>query len=317
MINSQFRPDTQYTVQRSHATLAMVDGPVNTPLLLCQPSILQDNSKQITNFDFRSQDERSTSVCEFGHAESVSYRAFTKRYQDGQHLLMNLVILSMKNQLYVESGKDYNAFTTADMSSYVQRIETALEWIADHADEYNITPVNLSFVDGREHTKPLGSTPKLTSVLQILRQKGIWVNSPTWNHCKVCNTVGDSFFKCKDLNTNCKNGIGFPAIEKNVVAVGCVVERRKGGRLSVFGSRHPKVGMLLAKGKWTSSCSAAVARGAFLLREILDQRGPVEKSQVVKRIHNALIGTGRPVWDTSTHVYNAIDVRRAIQKLSS
>ena len=59
-------------------------------------------------------------------------------------------------------------------------ITRAVNWVAEHAAEYNITAVNLSSLDDKPHTQPVPTV--LDASLRRLRELNIWVSAPCGNN---------------------------------------------------------------------------------------------------------------------------------------
>lgn len=102
----------------------------------------------------------------------------------------------------------------------LQKVKEALIWIANNHDDYNISVVNLSFGDGRNHLEH--ELDGIQEQIRILREKRV----------AVVAAAGNSFFSHKS-----KQGMSFPAIFPETISVGAVfdgnigfVEYRDGSR---------------------------------------------------------------------------------------
>lgn len=124
-------------------------------------------------------------------------------------------------------------------------IARALDWVAEHAEEYNITAVNLSSLDDQRHKEPF---PTILDVsLRRLREMNIWVSAPCGN-----NQYTD--------------GISWPACQNDCFAIGSVYKE------SVYNDRFYNTD-LLVHAQFTSS-SNAYAVGCYMI-----WREAVEKMQ--------------------------------------
>lgn len=121
----------------------------------------------------------------------------------------------------------------------------ALDWVAEHAKEYNITAVNLSPLDDREHTEPLPTV--LDAPLKRLREENIWVSAPCGNNQHV-------------------EGISWPACQDNCFAIGSVWQEQ------VFNDRYHNTD-LLVHAQYTSSSNAYAASCYMIWREAVEKFG--------------------------------------------
>lgn len=112
----------------------------------------------------------------------------------------------------------------------------ALNWVIEHAEQYNITAVNLSALDDREHTSPISTV--LDAPLSRLREMNIWASAPCGNNQHI-------------------NGISWPACQENCFAIGSV----KDG--AVYNDRFSNTD-LLVNADYTSS-SNAYAVGCYMI----------------------------------------------------
>lgn len=121
----------------------------------------------------------------------------------------------------------------------------ALNWIADHAEEYNITAVNLSALDDKEHTEPLPTA--LDTPLKRLREMNIWVSAPCGNNQHT-------------------GGISWPACQENCYGIGSVWQEQ------VFNDRYLNTD-LLVHAQFTSSSNAYAAACYMIWREAVEKNG--------------------------------------------
>ena len=112
----------------------------------------------------------------------------------------------------------------------------ALNWVADHADQYHITAVNLSPLDDREHTEPVPTV--LDAPLHRLREMNIWVSAPCGNNQHT-------------------GGISWPACQEYCFAIGSVENEK------VYNDRYRNTD-LLVHASFTSS-SNAYAVGCYMI----------------------------------------------------
>ena len=123
----------------------------------------------------------------------------------------------------------------------------ALEWVAENAEEYSITTVNLSPLDDQRHQDPVDT--EIDGPLGRLRELGIWVSAPCGNH-------------------HFTDGISWPACQPHCVAVGGAVP----GHHEVHLDRFSNTDILVAAAA-TSSSNAYAAACSMILREALATTG--------------------------------------------
>lgn len=121
----------------------------------------------------------------------------------------------------------------------------ALDWIADHAEEYHITAVNLSALDDREHMELISTV--LDESLRRLRQMNIWVSAPCGN------------------NQHTK-GISCPACQEDCFSIGSVWKGR------VYNDRYHNTD-LLVHAQFTSSSNAYAVACYMIWREAVEKTG--------------------------------------------
>ena len=119
----------------------------------------------------------------------------------------------------------------------------ALDWVAQHAEEYNITAVNLSALDDKEHTEPFPTV--LDASLHRLREMNIWVSAP-----------------CGNLQHT--GGISWPACQEECYAIGSVKDEK------VYNDRYSNTD-LLVHADFTSSSNAYAAASFMIWREAVEK----------------------------------------------
>lgn len=170
-------------------------------------------------------------------------------------------------------------------------LAAGLQWVAEHAEKYHITTVNLAPVDDLAHDKPVST--EIDEALTKLRELGIWVSAPTGNH-------------------NFTNGISWPACQPNCFAIGAV----RPGKDAVYLDRHEKVDLVVPAAA-TSSSNAIACGAAMLLREAIEKSAYDWKGDG-KNLPEAMLHimqtTGKPVEDPGTkRTYRRLDVLAALQ----
>ncbi|MBI3469716.1 MAG: S8 family serine peptidase [Planctomycetes bacterium] len=91
-----------------------------------------------------------------------------------------------------------------DGSGTFDDVELALQWVASHQQQYNIVAVNMSLGAGNYSSNPYSF---LEDELTTLKGQGVFIAAAS----------GNSFF-----SYNSQQGLGYPAISGNAVAVGAV-----------------------------------------------------------------------------------------------
>ena len=167
-------------------------------------------------------------------------------------------------------------------------ISRALNWVADHAEEYNITAVNLSVLDDQRHTAPISTI--IDAPLRRLREMNIWVSAPCGNHQYT-------------------DGISWPACQKDCFAIGSVNDEK------VYNDRFHNTDILV-HAQFTSS-SNAYAVGCYMI-----WREAVEKTQFPWQNYGATLPdaalamfqlTGRDYLDDITGIpFKALDLESVI-----
>ncbi len=126
-----------------------------------------------------------------------------------------------------------------------QTIATGLRWVADNAERLNITAVNLSALDDKEHQAPVPTA--IDAELQTLRQMQIWVSAPTGNN-------------------NHTQGISWPACQPYCFGIGATIP----GQHAVHLDRYHGIDLLVCA-RATSSSNAYAAASAQVLREAIEK----------------------------------------------
>lgn len=123
-------------------------------------------------------------------------------------------------------------------------IALALQWVLAHAEQYNITAVNLSVLDDEQHQIPMATV--IDDVLRALRERDIWVSAPCGNH-------------------HYTNGISWPACQADCFGIGATVP----GKHDVHLDRYKNTDLLMAA-QATSSSNAYAVACAMILREAIE-----------------------------------------------
>lgn len=169
-----------------------------------------------------------------------------------------------------------------------ETLAKALEWVAEHAEEYHITAVNLSALDDKEHTEPVSTV--LDKPLCRLREMNIWVSAPCGNNQHTA-------------------GISWPACQKYCFAIGSVWKEK------VYNDRYHNTD-LLVHGQFSSSSNAYATACYMIWREVVEKTGFPWKNygETMPEAAMALfILTGREYFDEVTGlVFKALDLETAI-----
>lgn len=166
----------------------------------------------------------------------------------------------------------------------------ALQWVIDHHKEHQITTVNLSPVDDKEHAEPLAT--EIDAKLTQLRKLGIWVSAPAGNH-------------------HFTEGISWPASQPDCFAIGAV----KPGKDEIHLDRHKKVDLVVPASA-TSSSNAILCGASMLLREAI-QKSEYDWRSDGANLPEAMIAifqkTGRSVEDPlSGNTFKRLDLVSAL-----
>lgn len=112
-----------------------------------------------------------------------------------------------------------------DGSAYVSDAEAALQWVIDHADQYDVAAVNLSF-GGGSYTEATGSA--LSDELEALKSLGVITVAAAGNDGELSVTT--------------------PAADANVLAVSFTDQN--GDAISSAAQHHPDMTDIFAIGEW-------------------------------------------------------------------
>lgn len=164
----------------------------------------------------------------------------------------------------------------------------ALDWVADNAEKYNITAVNLSALDDMSHTEPYPTV--LDAALERLRKMNIWVSAPCGNKQHT-------------------DGISWPACQENCYAIGSVHEGR------VYNDRYSNTD-LLVHAAFTSSSNAYAAACYMIWREAIEKAN-YNWQKHGKTMPEAAMEmfklTGQDFFDEATGLsFKALDLKRVI-----
>ncbi len=126
-------------------------------------------------------------------------------------------------------------------------IARALQWVIDNRKRYNITAINLSPVDDRQHGGPVATA--IDEKLSRLRELGVWVSAPCGNHGYT-------------------KGISWPACASACFAIGAVKPDADEVHLDRFSNTD-----LTVPASATSSSNAIIVGSAMILREAIEKSG--------------------------------------------
>ncbi|KKK71189.1 hypothetical protein LCGC14_2916420, partial [marine sediment metagenome] len=130
-------------------------------------------------------------------------------------------------------------------------VETALQWVIEHAAQYNIASVNMSLGDGWNYDNPV-SAYGLGDELAALANMGVTV---------VC--AAGNAYDVYDTSSFGQQGVSYPAADPNALAIGAVYDAdvgsvRYGGgtlafstdadRITPFSQRHREMTTVFAPG---------------------------------------------------------------------
>lgn len=142
-------------------------------------------------------------------------------------------------------------------------IEQALQWVVANADAYNVVAVNMSLSDQVNHTA-VRQLYGVSDELQALANMGV-IN---------VSAAGNQYYAYGGFQ-----GVGYPAIDPNVISVGAVYDRDEGGprtyagssvayttgpdRLTPFSQRHETLLDILAPGGATTGANTSGGTNAI------------------------------------------------------
>ncbi len=127
-------------------------------------------------------------------------------------------------------------------------IARALQWVIDNQKRYNITAINLSPVDDKQHDGPVPTA--IDEKLARLREQGVWVSAP-------CGNNGHT------------TGISWPACASACFAIGAVKpDAYEVVHLDRFSNTD-----LTVPAYATSSANAIIVGSAMILREAIEKSG--------------------------------------------
>lgn len=169
-------------------------------------------------------------------------------------------------------------------------IAEGLRWVLEHHRRLNITAVNLSPLDDREHPGPVPT--EIDPVLGALRDHGVWVSAPCGNHDFAA-------------------GISWPACQAACFGIGATGL----GRHEVTLDRGPGTDLLVSAAA-TSSSNAFAAASAMILREAIEKArydwvksGPTLPDAMMAVMQQ----TGVPITDPVTgRAYRELDLKAAL-----
>lgn len=118
-------------------------------------------------------------------------------------------------------------------------LAAALNWVIENAEKHNITVVNLSALDDKQHTEPVATV--LDEPLRRLREMNIWVSAPCGNN-------------------QFTEGISWPACQEYCYGIGSVLGEK------VYNDRYNNTD-LLVHAEYTSSSNAYVVGSFMIWRE--------------------------------------------------
>ena len=138
--------------------------------------------------------------------------------------------------------------TIVHLPGYESRtMARALQWVIDNHEKYNITAINLSPLDDKEHRVPVPT--EIDPKLRKLRALNIWVSAPTGNNEHT-------------------SGISWPACQPDCFAVGATLPEKH----KVIRDRFNNTDLLVAAVA-TSSSNAYAAASFQIMREAIEKTG--------------------------------------------
>jgi len=167
-------------------------------------------------------------------------------------------------------------------------LAAALEWVIENAEKYNITAVNMSALDDREHTEPVPTV--LDEPLRRLREMNIWVSAPCGNSQHV-------------------KGISWPACQEYCFAIGGIYQGK------VYNDRYHNTDLLVHAVATSSSNAYAVA--CYMIWREAVEKADFPWRDYGKTMPDAAMElfrrTGRDFEDEATGItFKALDLEAAI-----
>jgi len=205
-------------------------------------------------------------------------------------------------------------------------VDSALQWVISHQQQYNIVAVNLSLGSGNYTSNPY---TLLESGFSTLKSMGVFTSV----------AAGNRFF-----TYNSEPGVGYPSVSPNVVSVGATWAGDFGSatfstgaidhssavdRVAAFGQRGSQLS-IMAPGAWitstwlgnatkvmggTSMATAIVTGSAVLLHEAYDQTG---KSSIATQANLLALmkSTGVNVTDGDDENDNVVNTGLTFKRLN-
>lgn len=180
-------------------------------------------------------------------------------------------------------------------------MKKALAWALENREKLNITAINLSPLDDKEHAEKV--TSDLDPLLRQLREQGVWVSAP----------CGNGTFT---------NGISWPAASPYCFAIGCS-DGWYWDQPYLPAKDHPVARFnrnintdILAPAGATSSANAFLVGCAMVLREAIEKTGFDWKSKG-KNLPEAMLAifkeTGVSAYDKSTGItFKSVNLLNAL-----
>jgi hypothetical protein len=160
--------------------------------------------------------------------------------------------------------------------------------VAENAEKYNITAVNLSALDDKSHTEPYPTV--LDGALERLRKMNVWVSAPCGNNQHT-------------------DGISWPACQEYCYGIGSVKDEK------VYNDRYTGTD-LLVHADFTSSSNAYAAACYMIWREAVEKVN-FNWQEYGKTMPEAAMAifklTGKTYYDEATKLsFYALDLEKAI-----